>query len=153
MKVVFSKVLLPVFMVYAVIAAYFGRFTFPSMSEYVKAAQQRIWIVQAISDYKSDHGTLPETFADLVPKYLKRLPSDPDVEWTGICLNVRVPVPHTGLFYSFEPEREGWWSAGDFSKGRLPLPIVHSLKKPPASSSSWKHSMPAGPLSSIIRLS
>ncbi len=46
-----------------------GRFTLPSKPDYEAIAKSGEPIAQAISDYRSDHGLLPEKWDDLVPMY------------------------------------------------------------------------------------
>ncbi len=53
---------------------FFGRLTAPGMSDFATIAKQNQYIVQAICDFRADHGMLPQAMGDLVPNYLSRMP-------------------------------------------------------------------------------
>lgn len=56
-------------------------------------------MLMAVKAYKTDHGVLPESAADLVPAYLPQIPTDP---WSGKSI---VYVPEKKIVYSIGENR------------------------------------------------
>jgi hypothetical protein len=106
-----------------VMSCFMGRLTFPSQVEYVKIAKKYVPLVQAMYDYRRDHGSLPPSLGALVPNYRASVPGLPEVYYNpDVALVIHAPAPHTGITYNFDPQREGWSSDGEFGFGPMPLP-------------------------------
>lgn len=106
-----------------------GRFSVPTEQEYVALAQRYQHVVQAVYDYKAEHGAWPQTLDDLVPAYLPAYPKPPLVWYDGYELSIHADVPHTGVCYTFcGAGKEGWAARGDFGTGPLPLAKLASTR-------------------------
>lgn len=84
-------------------------------------AREGLPIVQAIYDFRAQHGHWPSSLDDLVPQYL---PARPAGVWSyshGTLLRY-IGLPHTFIGYDFSQPEDGWQSRGDFGKGRLDVP-------------------------------
>lgn len=106
-----------------------GKAKIPGVSDYVAMAKPWNATVQAIYDYKADHGSMPKTLSDLVPGYIAVIPTPTQgtaVELTDDSLLIMPGLPHTGMYYSFQQGHEGWEVGGDFGVGPLPLPKLAS---------------------------
>src|SRR5271170_1909343 len=108
---------------------FFGRLTAPTTADFAAIARQNQYVVQAIYDFKADHGMLPQSLADLVPKYLPTMPGVM-VMYDGDSLDIPAHAPHTGVYYSFRADQEGWFVGGDFGNGPLPVPKPASTHPP-----------------------
>lgn len=114
---------------FAAIAFYFGpnvimfrKLTWITPADFAKHVdQESIETVRAIKAYRNDHGTVPERIRDLEPAYLAKAPWGADM-YDGE-LSVHTEFGHR-LIYRFGPADEGWWVAGPFVRGRIPLPPV-----------------------------
>ncbi len=131
MKIV-ARILVVIFLIivmghFAINLLFFGRWTQPGMNDFAALARQNQYIVQAICDYRADHGMLPQNLSDLVPGYLSSLPG-PMVFFDADSLDIPANAPHTGVYYSFRPGQEGWYVGGDFGNGALPVPKVASTR-------------------------
>lgn len=104
---------------------FLGRLTKPTSEEFVVIAQKHQYIVQAVYDYKAEHGNWPKGFDDLIPRYLPARPGRPeDISLDAQWLTIHVPFPHTAVCYCFAEGTgmEGWSARGDLGTGPLPLP-------------------------------
>jgi len=111
----------------------FNRWTLPTMEEYAAIAAPYQPIVQAIYDYRAEHGHLPSTLADLTPRYLRTIPDQ--AKWYGESLDISAgfenPLDRNIsqlVFYSFRPNEEGWRTGGALAFGPLPLPQLASTR-------------------------
>jgi hypothetical protein len=106
---------------------FMGRLTFPTEREYVAKAKVYVPVVQAIYDYKADHGSMPAKLQDLVPAYIASIPDPTEIaQYDEVGLIIRAYAPHTEILYNFAPDHEGWSAGGDFGTGPLPLPKLSS---------------------------
>lgn len=112
--------------------ALWGRFTGPPrMKDFEAIAREGQPIVQAISDYRSDHGLLPESWSDFVPAYLPKKPKD--WSWEGTCLLHRAGFPHTVVGYWFlEGDSAHWHLSGDYGSQAInvPNPVIKKSNVP-----------------------
>ena len=99
-----------------------GRITGPPKTKDFEAiAREGQPLAQAISDYRSDHGLLPESFSDLVPAYLPQRPKE--WSWDGTCLTHRSGAPHTIVGYWFvEGDLAHWKVRGEYQNQELSVP-------------------------------
>jgi hypothetical protein len=88
-----------------------GRFTLSSKADFEALAKNGEPIAQAISDYRSDHGLLPEKLDYLVPAYLNA-PLTNGWRFDGGSLTRYTGVGRTFVSYSFL-ETNGWWVYGE----------------------------------------
>jgi hypothetical protein len=114
--------------------AYLRPFTKLTTADYTNIAKQWNPTVQAIYDFKAEHGSYPKQLSELVPKYISQFPTtDPRGpgffdDFDGQTLFVWV-APHTYVIYIFTPGGdEGWACNGDFGVGPLPLPKLASTR-------------------------
>lgn len=119
----------------------FDRWTLPTMQEYASWAMPYQPVVQAIYDYRAEHGALPGALADLTPRYLATVPAQvtlsgdlldisTGLEGSGFDTSLLGPDPTARQFitYSFSPRDEGWKTCGDLAVGRLPLSVLSSTR-------------------------
>lgn len=93
-----------------------------------KVAMTGLPIVQAISDYQSDHGALPLRLEDLIPTYLPEKPKD----WSYHegCLIRHGGPPHSYVSFCFTEEYSNQWRfQGDNSFDRRQLKIPGPVAK------------------------
>jgi hypothetical protein len=93
-----------------------------------KVAMSGLPIVQAISDYQSDHGLLPLKLEDLVPTYLPKTPRD----WMFRegCLVRQADQPHSQISFCFTGDYSNQWRfQGDSSFDRRQLNIPGPVAK------------------------
>lgn len=96
-----------------------------------KVAMTGVPIVQAISDYRSDHGLLPLKLEDLIPSYLPEKPKD----WSYHegCLVRHADQPHSYISFCFTGDYSNQWRfQGDNSFDRRQLNIPGPVAKPAA---------------------
>src|SRR5262245_52694119 len=86
---------------------FLGRWTLPTTADFAAVAQRQQCVAQAICDYRADHGMLPQMLDDLVPTYLDRVPEGMGHALDGQRLSVHAGVPHTYVYYDFQPGQEG----------------------------------------------
>jgi hypothetical protein len=90
-----------------------GRFTTPTVKDYEKIATSGLPLAQAISDYRNDHGLLPEELGDLVPTYLPSVQKN-GWHWNGDTLMHYAGMPHSYVIFWFVGGQAGqWWFRGD----------------------------------------
>jgi hypothetical protein len=95
-----------------------GRLTLPSEAEYEAIAKSGQPVVQAIYNYRSEHGLLPLELSDAVPMYLPKAP-EKDWQFDGDRLSHNAGIPRSYVSYSFVGE-EGWIVWGeDIDQHRL----------------------------------
>ena len=77
-----------------------------------KIAKTGLPILQAISDYRSDHGLMTETPDELIPDYLPSLPKG-DWMWVGGGLSHPSGTPHGYISFSFGANTNTWTISED----------------------------------------
>jgi tetratricopeptide (TPR) repeat protein len=105
-----------------------GRITgAPTTREFEAIARGGQPLAQAISDYRSDHGVLPDSPRDLVPAYLAKWPK----EWTFYQgdLDHLSGLPHTHIVCSFDETTNRWMFVGEYAQGRTINVPGPSIKK------------------------
>src|SRR5437868_5250718 len=66
---------------------------------------------------------MPRDLSDLVPAYVPSVPrSGAWVAYDVETLSVHADLPHTGIYYRFRKDGEGWYVGGYFGNGPLPVP-------------------------------
>lgn len=106
-----------------------GRFTVPSDAECEAIATNGQPIVQAIYDYRSEHGLLPLELSDIVPTYLPK-PPEPDWRFDDGMLSHNAGIPRSYVSFSFVGE-EGWTVWGEGINPH-PLNVAGPVIKKPA---------------------
>ncbi len=102
-----------------------GRLTMPTDADFEAIAKSGQPIVQAMEDYRTDHGLLPLAISDLVPRYLPQVP-EPGwwlEEWSLVH---SAGLPRSDVRYTFG-EKAGWTVAGDginYHPLNMPGPIL-----------------------------
>lgn len=103
-----------------------GRITgAPTTRDFEAIVREGQPLAQAISDYRSDHGVLPDSPSDLVPAYLPKWPKD----WgyhQGDLDHVS-GIPHTHIECAFEETTNRWIFVGEYAQGRtinVPGPLI-----------------------------
>jgi hypothetical protein len=72
--------------------------------------------VQAVADFRAEHGRMPESIKELVPKYLSSLPPEITSNPPQVTISIsehsirfqRNYFLETVAWYSFTEEQEGW---------------------------------------------
>jgi hypothetical protein len=112
-----------------------GRLTLPTTAEFTAIAERSRPIVQAIYDYKADHGFYPKSLSELAPTYLQaardNYSGDVFDSFDEDTLYIDTGLPHTHVYYVFRPDSEGWYVGGECagqSKGPLPLQKLSSTR-------------------------
>ena len=97
---------------------FLGRFTVPTTAEHEAIARSGRAIVQAISDYRADHGLPPGTLEELVPKYLPKLDRNGWIWDSGnAALSHRAGLPHSFVSHWFSGAgADRWWFHGEWVK-------------------------------------
>jgi len=109
-----------------------GHLHYPTTADYENIAKAGQPVLQAICDYRSDHGSLPQTLDDIVPAYLPQKPEGWDYDKNN-CLSHRAGFPHTYVLYWFEGgEANEWRLRGEGGNYRLdvPGPTIKKIKAP-----------------------
>jgi hypothetical protein len=96
---------------------FYGHITRPTTADFEAIAKSGQKIAQAISDYRSDHGLLPEKLDDLVPKYLE---ASPVTGWRFDygSLTHYAGEARTEVIHSFA-ETNGWQVIGEAENQKL----------------------------------
>ena len=127
----------------------FGKPTWIDPSDFVPiVAQQCVPIVRAMMEYERDHGRRPDTAAELAPDYLSEKEAERASPWVEnggfwrltqfnhdvVYLFSRpagdVDLPAEGRRRAayveelFADQSEGWYVAGPYTRGRIPVPPV-----------------------------
>ena len=109
-----------------------GHIHYPTTADYENIARDGQPILQAICDYRSDHGSLPQTIDDIVPAYLHQKPEGWDYDKYN-CLSHYAGFPHTYVGYWFEGgNADEWrlWGEGGNYRLNVPGPIIKKPKAP-----------------------
>lgn len=97
----------------------------PTQREFEAIAREGQPLAQAISDYRSDHGVMPDSQSDLVPAYLPKWPKD--WEYYQGNLEHYCWLPHTRLTCFFDESTNRWGFVGEYAQGRtinVPGPLI-----------------------------
>ena len=107
-----------------------GHLHYPTTADYENIAKAGQPVLQAICDYRSDHGSLPKTIGEIVPGYLPQKPEGWDYGVSFLAHSAG--YPHTIVGYWFEGgEANEWRLRGEGGNYRLNVPGP-SIKKPKA---------------------
>lgn len=99
------------------------------MKDFEAIAKEGVPIAQAISDYRSDHGVLPQDLNDVVPAYLPKRPKYWDY-YEG-SLDHFSCLPHTDICFDFDGDAAQWRLIGEYASN-VTLNVPGPASKKPA---------------------
>ena len=109
------------------------RFPPLTKAQAIEIAEHNQFVVQAIYDYRADHGAYPKKMSDLVPTYIPSVPDEVEnIVFEGDTLNIAAGRPHTSVYFVFYPGAEGWYAGGESAgpaTGRLWIPNPTSTRR------------------------